>query len=843
MRGFSRDRMDLSRHRALYRRMKAKVAETMPERASELDTVLSAYDGDVTILRNFLLKFGSDNPWEAAQNASLRQAIFRTKKKASREILGISESGHKLTEQMFILTHKYDPTRAWHSGSQAILKIMEAFGTPQQKEGYTSEGKRKLAEKKKGQARDTLHDFADSLEEVLRDPSRLAHVQSRNERLEVQKILEVDALRHRIQQLDALLYGNSAFVDEHHPSYLLAMDPGGTLFGWFKRKMKELPTAIRDIYTTVTSPIVEIAETDRKFMFGSLLAYAAANMPLRREAVLGGYQEDLEFVLKLNEHDPLIQKYGKPNLAPVRNILRQNEITLIDATRVFDAYPIDQVRREINKQCYEQYQAEVKNVLNILTPLFIHEGRWFEDSLGTSVPWKRLRESVYSLCLQREDFIPVTDLLRLQTLAPTEEKFYQALSLPQFRQKIKAVVIAGRKVKVLGELQRESAGEAVERGERTEEIKRTNGRIIRGQEYRLAEDFLETQGVSLNEFIERVEYVNRKRRVIWGKLKDKMLAEAGYGLYSTTDLESLEPVMEEAKALISYAAVKESVDQADTLFQHPLVKRFDKYHLLPNEAHRWTTPEKAAFLQELLTTVGNKLRAEEEKYGDKLEPILERREKWIRSRLYNALPSAQKLSITRTILEYDEPRTYLDCGITILDVGSLEQALGRFEQEYIAVNSLPADWKKQANYVVSRSAESLLRNIGKGISDTATWKAVKEMRPEHYVHQQLRQEVEEMYEQMKHCLTYVPGSISEGREIFEAAELYDSFKVEIGGEIKLSRQFRDNFGQELYLTQDKRWVSRRQLDKRVIAELTKRIDGYNWEHELGLSLRVFKAQE
>ncbi len=86
----------------LYRRMKRAVAATAPEHISELDRIMAKYNGEPRLLDAFLDRFGSDNPWEAAQNARLRQTIFRTAEelKSEGQIHGVSESGHKLTDQI-----------------------------------------------------------------------------------------------------------------------------------------------------------------------------------------------------------------------------------------------------------------------------------------------------------------------------------------------------------------------------------------------------------------------------------------------------------------------------------------------------------------------------------------------------------------------------------------------------------------------------------------------------------------------------------------------------------------------------------------------------------------------
>lgn len=823
--------MNLRRNALLYRRIKTAVAQAMPERASELDKIMGAYDGNPRILFTFLQKFGSDNPWEAAKNAYLRQAIFRAPQESTREILGVSESGHKLTEQLFVLTHTYDPTRVWRSGSRAILKILEAFGTPAQQEQLTPEGQQRLKAKKNAQGKAALRDFVGSLEEVLLDPSRISDIQGRNERLQVQKILDVDALRQRILSLDTMLYGNTAFVDDLHPSYLLAMDKGGTLFGWFKRRFNELPIAIRDIYTTVVNPIVDSNEQDRKFMVGALLAYAAANMPVRREAIVGGYQQDLDFMMKLPENDPLIKKYGRPDLMLVRNILKQKEITLLDATRVFDAFPIDRVRQEVNHEHYQRYAAEVESILEKLQPLFIHDGKWHEDSLGASVPLARLKETPYFTCLQREDFLPVMNFLRVQTIAPTPEKTYQALPLQQFHHTIDAIVIAGRKVRAFNELQTDAAGN------------RTAGKIIRGQEYDLRENFEATHALPLDEFLQRVDYLHQKKHIHWGPLRQKMQEEARYGLYSKPDVESLQPILEEAKSLRRYEDIRNFAEAADKLLSHPLVKpgKFRNYGLLPDSSNIFIEPAKVEFLTRLLQT-GSQLRAIDLKYGDSLPTILQRREQWEHARLYSLQSAEKKFAVTWTLLEYDEPTKDIGCGVYVLDLEVLQQTMDTMDKEYVSVKNLPEHWKERVHYLVSRNAEPLLRGMGMSISDTVTWRNIQDLQEHHYIHQELVEEAEKLYGRMEKQFSYIQNSISSGREELEQAALYDGFNLKIVGNIGNSRRFRQEFGRRFYHHASQGWIASSWEYKGSIGDLTRRIRDYNAAQGTKITLEVTKRE-
>jgi len=186
--------MDLQKNQDLYKRIKRAVAESSTQKSGELDGILTDYHGDPRLLKHFLDLFGSYNPWQAASNAHLRQAILRTTKEVKAEglIHGISASGHELSDQIFVYTHANDPTRVWKSGSQAITKILEVFGTQEQKDAYTRDGQERIQVRKAEQAKKVTDNIVETLEEVLQDPSRISDVQSLVDRHKIHAILGLD---------------------------------------------------------------------------------------------------------------------------------------------------------------------------------------------------------------------------------------------------------------------------------------------------------------------------------------------------------------------------------------------------------------------------------------------------------------------------------------------------------------------------------------------------------------------------------------------------------------------------------------------------------------------------
>lgn len=539
----------------LFRKIKSAIADD-PDKSIRFEDIWNYYDGSHRLLDLFCQRFGSYDPWEAASNAELKSAIFRTRTELSEMQKqygrkGRSESGHFLTSQLYMYVDKHDPTVTWVSGVQAITKIMETFGTYDQRRALSPEGRREIKEHKRKQARKTSKEFTESLEEVLKDPSLVSDIQSTLDKHKVHYILGLDkALSDRIHKLDSVIYGNTAFVDEKTENYLLAMDPGGQFFSWFERQLDKLPHRIRDIFTTVRDPSVEISDDKRRKYFGALVAYAACHTPVNKEVAIGGYQKDLELLLNLPEEDPVIEKHGKVDLTGIRDILeKKGDITLIEAVKVFDAYPVDDVRQEINSVTYERFSKEVDDAISRLEEHFIEDGRWKGDCLNGSVPKKRLNETRYEQALVHDDWKRVMDYLRVRTLAP-EKHFFTALPMEDFRQMIEGIVKSDRKIR---QLDRRDRGETDE--------------VFKGSEYELTERFRFRYGISMDEMIERIQAVYPDNSM-WKRYGDRVLKERGAGLFK--DMRSTERLAEIAHTVVPARDME--MEKARYVLNHPLVR-------------------------------------------------------------------------------------------------------------------------------------------------------------------------------------------------------------------------------------------------------------------------------
>lgn len=826
--------MDIQHHLKLYARMRKAVAEHHPGRLSSLEATVQAYDGDPDLLDKFLLKFGSNDPYEAAGNARLVSAVFRTPEEIKRagDILGISESGHKLTDQIFVYRNVHNESQQWVSGSQAITKIMEAFGMPEQAGVLTTSQRRKdIVEQKKRRMRQALQEYVPTLEAVLEQPGLLNYVPRRKERIELKQLLRLDELKRRIHSFEALLAANPDWLDEHKPTYLLAMDPGGRFFGWFRRQLKELPTSIRDMYTTLTSPYVEIPEEKQRFMLGALFVYAASRMPIHRQVVLGGYQQDLEYIASLPRDHHLVQQYGLPRLLPVQDILRKKEITLLEASRVIDAYPFLQIRQQVNQEYLSRYSQEWSKALDRLRPLFIVDGKWREDSLGTSVPLERLKKSVYFSTLQREDFEVIKDMLRLQTLAVTLERFYAALPVQECKRKVDRITTMQRRLRSMDDRFKEHNVVVAFPEDAPEVVRDWKHVLYRRKEFDLAENFEGKYGLSLEELVKRMPFVF-SGEVVSTNLRERMSRHAAYGLYSTADVEGLEQEIARAKSLIPYDRIREDAEKARKILKHPLIVRFDREYLLPRSEEAYTGELPVAVMQDVLEAGAQLQESETQQRG--IGDIIALREEMRKGRFYQGSVEG-KLTLIETGYQRILPEPVLEIhGVQVLDVRNWRSHCAAL-QEIVAHPS--AQWVRRLHYLTGRDADALLRQIGLKWTEPSAWARAKDIGPDSYVQRTLMQAVDDTYQRLKVLFAFAEEVVGEGLDIVKQGELYDRYAVSIKGTtVRDKGRFKQSFDKFNY--HQRQWVSYRPLSKGKIGELTLKLKEYNEQHGAALRMEI-----
>ncbi|HIH11885.1 TPA: hypothetical protein HA241_06865 [Candidatus Woesearchaeota archaeon] len=791
--------MEIDLSSTLGRRMLRAVPEAQRDRLLE---DCRQYKGLPTIIEQALDITGTDNPYLAAENLILKRHLVRQNRDRVKTGMGRAASGQALTQQMYLFQDKHDPSRTFPLGAPSALHFFELFGSPLQKQVVEGNHTDEQKKRRRKEGEDTVHDFVETLEEVLNDPTRVEAVQSTRDKHQVYAILGLDKeLEARIRLLDRVVYGNTAFVKERESACLIPSERGG-LFHWLKDREEKnlLPEAISDIYNTLRNPATELEPEEHRWMMGSLLIYAACHRRIDRETAIGGYQQDLDFITKLPEEDAIIVQHGRPDLTPIRSIFADPEITLIEATRVFDQYPIDRIRREVNQQYHAQFQKEIDEIVIKLESLFITNGQWRDDTTGTSLPMTRLKETMYSPVLEREDYTPLRDFLRIRTLTRgNTPRMLQATPLQEFRKMVDGIVIAARKVHYLDQVLTEKGitYSDPEKVPTTEKV--FDQHTPKGKSFDLQENFILRYDLALTEFMDRVHCKLFTIHETAQYHLERLARTAAVGLYDRTfmDSENGKQVLLEAKKLVPIALIKDDLTALEAALKSPLVNSFPQW-ALPAPDKKYVQPY--SYQQILGMKVGleelETLRAAwDEKAADLIqrakqheplyEGVIEQRQLKVTKRTLD--PELNRERFLKTIGGIEQPRTaphtpVVHAGqITIYNLPALEEALDEAEH-YVSTSNLTPEWKTKAQYLASKTAHGPLNKIGLRVAETGTWRNIKNIVEQPgRIGYKLFSTIEESYRQANDSVSLAAEVIVSGQEHVENNNPLKQYTINVTG--------------------------------------------------------------
>lgn len=833
--------MDKTKFAALVNRMKRGIAEEHPHRMPELEAAIESFEGNPYILRDILDQGRTDSPFTAAEKMPLKVTIFRTPKDKRKDPHGVSVSGHKLKDQYFLFKDPLDPTRKWSSGSQAATKFIEAFGTKDQKEALTPAGRERVQEERKEKDQEDLRKIVETLEEVLADPGKLPLVQSTNDKTYVHSLLGLQEEKdHLIQAIDKLIHGNTAFVAQEGDCYLVATDPGGMWYRRFERQLEKLPHVISDAFTTLTNPLTEMTAKERKQLQSVLIAWGAANFYEKKESIIGDVQRDLDLVMQLPDENEIIERYGRPNLKPLRRILAEPEITLIEAGRVFEAYPINEVRAEVNSSYMEQFKEEVDSALDKLESLFINEGRWQDDCYGSSIPMKRLKRTIYYVALMHKDFQSVRDFLRAKTLSVEEDGLYSAMCIEDFKRTVDSLVVSSRKLKNLDAVLQGMEIE-VPRPQSAEQIIKEKGlkglaAFRRKGDYDLAENFVLQYGFNAGEMISRLDNVfgHDKR---WRSQRNDVCKDLDLGLYSKGRIKKFADLVEKVQGY---------TPKSDVLNQLKVALDTARSNLVIKNPHSLWEQEKDYFSPKMMDAINELVEVNEylsqhagEIGGENLSRLMEKRAQFAQKRFYiNKEEGSVNLSDVKFV---DIEPAKMIGAIKVSDLRELGSYFAEVEETYVPYSQLNENWKRKAKSLTSYPGGKLLQKTGEHV-DFMTANMFKVLDENCIVHKGLIKEVENLYQSLQGAVEYEASVVSEGLQSLEEGELFDKYRVSIGGtQIEHRGEFTKVFRGYRWNPVSNAWDCLRTVDKWDAAELTETVRIYNERMNTNLHLELEKV--
>lgn len=535
-----------------------EVGSTPKEILTNTINLLDNYTGREDILEDMLNRFNTNNPWEATAQAQLLPPTPKTEQKIKElKEQGIvkSDSGFTLTNQMYLVTDQTDKILTY--GWQAAAKIFQTFGNPTQKtiatENYTDYEKRKDS-----QAQKNLANINTSIEDVIKDQELLNQITSPVRKRILTAGIKVNDLE---KELRKYLRGVGQLAAENPEllggapkitKYKVLSNTSGSFMNSFKKEYSELPDKIKLSYDILSNPEQEanLKNKERQLHFTILHTYRLSQKSINTQIGVGHYLEDIRFLNALPKEHEFFKKKGKvkPNILTTEDIFAQEEISLYDIVRTKNSYDFS-AARDYFAQEFEKngIKEEYEKTLSELKGLFIDEetGNWKEYS--TSVPMSRLKNAEESAALSREDYKVIRDVLRQKTMTGEGEKFHYSFTIQGFQNTMKKVIVAGRKLNNKNYIieeeniqktwkNREEASEFVKRWKDEEKMLRKNN-------YAIAEDFKENYRIELLDFIDRANDLARFSHLWnlagdWKGEKEQINLEARAGLYNPEKFEN-----------------------------------------------------------------------------------------------------------------------------------------------------------------------------------------------------------------------------------------------------------------------------------------------------------------
>ena len=529
--------MDIVKNAGLVDRMVRDTKISSPRRVKELRTILRDKILSPQAVSTLCERAGTYDPFVAVSRMSLRRAIpYIPKSDRTPGGSGHAVTGQVLKEQLYeYIIHSDLGVADYRCGSQTLIHLFDAFNPTKVSEvKFSVEDSKRVRSERLGRI---SYAWGLTVDELLRDPSRVKDVRSRVEREKFLSILNIDdVLRKRMSLLDKFFYGNSAFGGEKSLTGILSADIGGMdSFGWIERGIRKgvVPEHIASAYESLRHPSIELSTMDERVLAGAVMTYIAIHRPFKRESIIGGYQEDLTYLCSLSDTDSIIERFGKPELSGLRHILDAPEITLADAVRVFDSYPMHVVRESLNGEYYAMFKKDVDCALEKTRPLFFRDGHWRDDSVRPAIPLDRLKKSSAYASLTGRDLRSLRDthlLIFASQSKPEEYKnFFQSIEIQRFRSIVDDAVVAGRKLLYAEKIFEDRGVQLLVEGNNEFDVRKAQIRV-RGGVYHPIEHFEQKYGFP---FSVLVDYWSKDSLMkTWGTQVERMKLFRDSGVYS-----------------------------------------------------------------------------------------------------------------------------------------------------------------------------------------------------------------------------------------------------------------------------------------------------------------------
>jgi len=814
--------MNISQYEKIFGRMIASVVEHQSGRAEEFTKRFTENSFSPGFAEIYSQLMGPTDIFSARENAVLRGGAIRTKDSFEKlmaenprefrlefdddegKYTGKSmAAGSKMVNPMVVVTRNDGLPGAVAGGPQAFTKLYDAFFS-ESLFADTPEKKRKVTDRNKRSIDSILKDLPISIEEFLDSPESIPDAYGKTFKEDIHAILDLQKMaderkKELVSDISRIIYGNTAFVSERSHTAWIAAESNGQFFGYFERNFDELPEVVQIAFDDIQTNLYNIPDTDFITKFIGLSLYYIQNNRISKEDAISPYQADIQYFLNLPESHDLRQKYGTPSITHLAEIFEKNEVTLEEAsivfhTKVFGDKSVADVRYEINKLNHEMVIDEILPYLDTFKELFFDGEKWKEDSVGHSLPAKRLKESKFGDDLVKAEFDAIRDMFRLDHLTSSSEELYKAVSILDLSDILKKVTASGRKTQ--------------------------SERTYRGSEYQITEEFTEKYGIDFEEFVKRCNSMF-SYDTFWSSHKDEIKGFVEDNIFK--DYKSFDRLSTQALKLISVEEHSDTNEKANSLKDHWLRKRSSHFRTSKPYWKEKEFDEAQARAEEFDTL--DKLESSYNGDSDSLKSRL----KSVEGNRYINRSSDRSISGGSIVAMAKEHKIE---DLTYVTPEGLETQL-----EAVAnYRRVDTPWVQKARFLDDLSVKALLSEDESYSGIIHALSGYKE--PEKvYVDNSLIEEVNTAYKNLKETVDTKVNTLKNATPRFQEAAPEQMFRIKISGTNVSDRDFvYETIGGMTY--NGKEWESfqRAAKTKASIASVVDQVNQYNAEK--GKNLQV-----
>ncbi|MCB9358414.1 hypothetical protein H6503_00635 [Candidatus Woesearchaeota archaeon] len=772
------------------------IMRTAPkDREEEWQRILESYTGDKNNLRDIIVKAKTGNPFEAVSRLRLKEIKTAEEEDGKKRALGTSNPGRIVYNKLYVFGIEGNPSEEIQLGTISLNKLVSAFGTSHQQEMIASKNYEPRIE----------NSISSRLEDYIKNPERLQEIGNSGIRRKILSILNAEAdkkLLDIIKSLNREIYSEMLSSMKFNSSYA-DVDMGLSPMGWLYKHKDDFSNEVKELILQRNDPFCRPEDTSA--IDSVLLSIEASSRPFSTKAVLGGFLDDVQYIEKLPDENPVIQKYGRPDLTRVVSVIKQDTITRNDASNVFNSFSMRDFREEYAGLQDARYPEIGKMIAE--WEKAIKEGDGVkEDCLGESVP-NRLRKEYGFAGLTRDEKKAIMDTIVDTALGIDGSGYKRALPLAMMDERRESLVIASRKARY-----------NIAHGIETQEDLKGSDKGISGNSIDSVDNFEREKGISVLEVIKR--YDARLRRRSYIQDRDSIAELAEHGLYDKKS--GLEEITAAAKELVpADPDVKRKLKE---LYDDEMVvniRCFDESleYLTKDEADSWSIiVQRYDDIQGLI--------------GDRtdLAEIVARKHEIASRRI---IEIEVNRSISAKAGSYED--LTLNCvGVEFINVEEMRNQVDSLTK----AEALPEEWYEKLEFIVSFDAKPFLERMEVKGADSNSWKYVQDAvrRKEEYAFsKQTIKSVKETYETIEGMLQYDNNLLVDDQG-FSEARISDQFNIHVAGDYnrekfkkEVSRFFNySGDGMRLY----------KSFSKATIIDILQKLESFNTKYKTELRAEI-----